>query len=183
MGDWQNRWCTPAFSELFTCPCLPVCTPHPGIQCSTWYNEDDTLLQTLNTCVWRKWNVYVQTNRRLIEDQGLVLVSSAEQWRLALSLRCFWMGSYCTSEPISKTPAFLILPLTGQRLIPEIVQLTLGWGTPTPQIGAILSSPPLQVLVKGYPSIYFQIMANMWRKLLKSGTRPSQTLKEEASCP
>lgn len=95
-------------------------------------------------------------NRRLIEDQGLVLVSSAEQWRLALSLRCFWMGSYCTSEPISKTPAFLILPLTGQKLIPEIVQLTLGWGTPTPQIGAILSSPPLQVLVRGILASIFR---------------------------
>lgn len=100
--------------------------------------------------------MYVQMSRRLREDQGLVLVSSAEQWRLALSLRCFWMGPYYTSEPVSKTPAFLILPFTGQRLIPEIVQLTLGWGSPTPQRNRCYPViTPLQVLVKGCPSIHF----------------------------
>ena len=27
-----------------------------------------SFLQTLNTHVWKKWNVYLQTKRRLIED-------------------------------------------------------------------------------------------------------------------
>lgn len=42
------------------------------------------------------------------------------------------------------------------KLIPEIVQLTLGWGPPTPQRNRCYPViTPLQVLVKGCPSIHF----------------------------